>query len=191
MNSLTSLHKRLDKIIPKIQENKFLEGRGLGNEISFYIFDYDPEHELVVRDYIPHIKKEFSLEGSNRRIIEIDLYKTMMEIAKEKKIFDRIFQIEEKQGKDALFKAMVNFAKPDVFLQKIKEKVIDHHVVFITGVGKVYPFVRSHNILNNLQEVLDKIPVIMFFPGTYDGLSLRLFNRMTDDNYYRAFRLVD
>ena len=191
MNSLTSLHKRLDKIIPKIQENKFLEGRGLGNEISFYIFDYEPEHELAVRDYIPHIKKEFSLEGSNRRIIEIDLYKTMMEIAKEKKIFDRIFQIEEKQGKDALFKAMVNFAKPDVFLQKIKEKVIDYNVVFITGVGKVYPFVRSHNILNNLQEVLDKIPVIMFFPGTYDGLSLRLFNRMTDDNYYRAFRLVD
>lgn len=191
MNSLTSLHKRLDKIIPKIQENKFLEGRGLGNEISFYIFDYEPEHELAVRDYIPHIKKEFSLEGSNRRIIEIDLYKTMMEIAKEKKIFDRIFQIEEKQGKDVLFKAMVNFAKPEVFLQKIKEKVIDYNVVFITGVGKVYPFVRSHNILNNLQEVLDKIPVIMFFPGTYDGLSLRLFNRMTDDNYYRAFRLVD
>jgi hemoglobin-like flavoprotein len=191
VNSISNLHKRLDKIIPKIREDKFLEGRGLGNEISFYVFDYPPEHELVVRDYIEHIKKEFSHEGSNRRIIEIDLYKTMIELAKEKRIFERIFQIEEKQGKEALFKAMVNFAKPEVFLQKIKEKVDDHNVVLITGVGKVYPFVRSHNILNNLQEVLDKIPVIMFFPGTYDGLSLKLFNRLKDDNYYRAFRFVD
>ncbi|UNO50727.1 DUF1788 domain-containing protein [Alicyclobacillus acidoterrestris] len=188
---MSDLHKRLDKIIPKIQEDKFLEGRGLGNEISFYVFDYPPEHELIVRDYVRHIMKEFSHDGSNRRIIEIDLYKTMIEIAKEKRVFERIFQIEEKQGKEALFKAMVNFAKPDVFLQKIREKVDDHNVVLITGVGKVYPFVRSHNILNNLQEVLDKIPVIMFFPGTYDGLSLKLFNRMKDDNYYRAFRLVD
>jgi hypothetical protein len=191
VNSISSLHKRLDKIIPKIRDDKFLEGRGLGNEISFYVFDYPPEYELVVRDYIEHIKKEFSHEGTNRRIIEIDLYKTMIEIAKEKRIFERIFQIEEKQGKEALFKAMVNFAKPDVFLQKIKEKIVDENVVLITGVGKVYPFVRSHNILNNLQEVLDKIPVIMFFPGTYDGLSLKLFNRLKDDNYYRAFRLVD
>ncbi|WP_306307194.1 DUF1788 domain-containing protein [Alicyclobacillus acidiphilus] len=191
MNSISDLHKRLDKIIPKIREDKFLEGRGLGNEISFYVFDYPPEHELIVRDYVRHIMKEFSHDGSNRRIIEIDLYKTMIEIAKEKRIFERIFQIEDKQGKEALFRAMVNFAKPDVFLQKIREKVVDHNVVLITGVGKVYPFVRSHNILNNLQEVLDKIPVIMFFPGTYDGLSLKLFNRMKDDNYYRAFRLVD
>lgn len=191
VNSITNLHKRLDKIIPKIREDKFLEGRGLGNEISFYVFDYPPEHELVVRDYIEHIKKEFIHPGSNRRIIEIDLFKTMIEIAKEKRIFDRIFQIEEKQGKDALFRAMVNFAKPEVFLLKIKEKVNDHNVVLITGIGKVYPFVRSHNILNNLQEVLDKVPVIMFFPGTYDGLSLQLFNSLKDDNYYRAFRLVD
>ena len=191
MNSITNLHRRLDKIIPKMREEKFVQGSGLGNEVSFFVFDYDPVHELIVRDYIEHIKKEFSHEGSNRKLIEIDLYRTMIEIAKEKRIFERIFQIEEKQGKEALFKAMVNFAKPDVFLQKIKEKIDDENVALITGVGKVYPFVRSHNILNNLQEVLDKIPVIMFFPGTYDGLSLKLFNRVKDDNYYRAFRLVD
>lgn len=191
MSSITDVRKRLEKIIPKIQEDKFLEGRGLGNEISFYVFDYDPKMELVVRDYVKLIKKEFARDGSNRRLIEIDLYKTMIEIAKEQRIFDLIFKIEEKQGREAIFKAMVNFAKPEVFLQKIKETVIEHNVVLITGIGKVYPFVRSHNILNNLQDVLDKIPVIMFFPGTYDGLSLKLFDRMKEDNYYRAFRLVE
>ncbi|WP_145524021.1 DUF1788 domain-containing protein [Virgibacillus sp. SK37] len=188
---MANLNARLDQIIPKIKEDKFIEGRGLGNEISFYVFDYEPQDELVVRDYIKHIKKEFGYEGSNRRIIEFDLYKMLLEITKDKRIFDRIFEMEERQGKDQLFKAMTTFAKPEVFLGKIKEQMDDYNVVFLTGIGKVYPFVRSHNILNNLQEVLDNVPVIMFFPGKYDGQSLQLFGKFKDDNYYRAFRLVD
>lgn len=188
---MANINARLDQIIPKIKEEKFIDGRGLGNEISFYVFDYEPEHELVVRDYIKHVKKEFSYEGSERSIIEFDLYKMLIDITKEKRIFDRIFEMEEKQGKDALFKALTTFAKPDIFLQKIKEQVGEHNVVFLTGVGKVFPFVRSHTILNNLQEVLDKTPVIMFYPGEYTGQSLQLFNKFKDDNYYRAFRLVD
>ncbi|PAD85758.1 hypothetical protein CHH55_21975 [Niallia circulans] len=188
---MANLNARLDQIIPKIKEDKFIEGRGLGNEISFYVFDYEPQDELVVRDYIKHIKKEFGYEGSNRRIIEFDLYKMLIDITKEKRIFDRIFEMEERQGGEALFKAMITFAKPEVFLNKIKEQVDDYNVVLLTGIGKVYPFVRSHNILNNLQEVLDNVPVIMFFPGKYDGQSLQLFGKYKDDNYYRAFRLVD
>lgn len=188
---MVNLNARLDRIIPKIKEDKFIEGRGLGNEISFYVFDYEPQYELVVRDYIKHIKKEFGYEGSSRRIIEFDLYKMLLEITKDKRIFDRIFEMEERQGKDQLFKAMTTFAKPEVFLRKIKEQMDDYNVVFLTGIGKVYPFVRSHNILNNLQEVLDNVPVIMFFPGKYDGQSLQLFGKFKDDNYYRAFRLVD
>jgi hypothetical protein len=188
---MANINRRLDKIIPKIKEDKFIQGRGLGNEISFYVFDYEPSEELIVRDYVNHITKEFNYEDSNRRIIEFDLYKMLLEIVKEKKIFDQVFKMEEKQGKDALFKAMTTFAKPEIFLQKIKEQLGDHNIVFITGVGKVYPIVRSHNILNNLQEVIDKTPVIMFFPGKYDGQSLQLFGKFKDDNYYRAFRLVD
>ena len=115
----------------------------------------------------------------------------LLEITKEKRIFDRIFDMEEKQGKDALFKAMTTFAKPEIFLEKIKEQIDESYVVFLTGVGKVFPFVRSHSILNNLQEILDKTPVIMFFPGKYDGQSFELFSKFKDDNYYRAFRLVD
>lgn len=188
---MRNLNSRLDDIIPKIKEDKFLEGRGLGNEISFYVFDYEPEQELFVRDYVKHIKKEFDYEGSNRKIIEFDLYKMMIEIAKEKRIFQQIFVMEEKQGREFLFNAMQKFATPEIFLKKIKEQIADNNIVLITGVGKVYPFVRSHNILNNLQEVLDRIPVIMFFPGVYDGLSLKLFGKFKDDNYYRAFRLID
>ena len=188
---MATLKERLRLISTRIKEVKFIEGRGLGNEISFYIFDYNPREELEVRDYINSLHKEFKDGLYDRRIIEFDLYKMLIEITKEKNIFNRIADMEAKQGKDALFKAMTAFAKPEIFLEKIKQQIGDYNVVFLTGVGKVYPFVRSHNILNNLQEVLDKTPVIMFFPGQYDGQSLQLFNKFKDDNYYRAFRLVD
>jgi len=183
--------KRLSQIISKIGEKKFLEGRGLGNEISFYVFDYDSRDELMVRDYVKLIKKKFAHEGSNRQIIEIDLYDMLIEIAKDRKIFERIFDMEEKQGKNSLFQAMTTFAKPNVFLDKIRKEIEGYDVMLITGVGKVYPFVRSHTILNNLQDVVDKMPVVMFFPGEYDGQSLQLFGKFKDDNYYRAFRLVE
>lgn len=188
---MANLNTRLDKIIDKIKEEKFIDGRGLGNEISFYVFDYEAEQELHVRDYIEVIKKHFDYSGTNRRIIEFDLYKMMIEIAKERNIFDRVFEMEEKQGKEALFRALTMFAKPEMFLKKINEQKDECDLIFLTGVGKVFPFVRSHTILNNLQEILDKTPVIMFFPGKYDGQSLQLFGKFKDDNYYRAFRLVD
>lgn len=188
---MTNINKRLEKIEEKIKEDSFIEGRGLGNEISFYIFDYDPRHELIVREHIKRLKKTFSREIYNRRIIEFDLYKMLLELAKEKRIFEQIFEIEEKFSSEKLLKALTDFAIPDIFLDKIEQNLANHNVIFITGVGKVYPFVRSHTILNNLQERVDNIPVVMFYPGEYDGQSLNLFNKFKDDNYYRAFQLVD
>lgn len=188
---MANINDRLDQIQEKIKERKFVEGRGLGNEISFYIFDYHPRHELVVRDHIKTLHRIFSHEMYDRRIIEFDLFKMLLEIAKEKGIYDQIFDKEINEGPDELFKALSHFAKPEIFLERMVEQVKDHNVIFITGVGKIFPFVRSHTVLNNLQEKLDHIPVIMFYPGTYDGQSLNLFNKFKDDNYYRAFQLVD
>ena len=188
---MANINDRLDQIQEKIKDDKFIEGRGLGNEISFYIFDYDPKHELVVRDHVKTLKRIFSHDMYNRRIIEFDLYKMLLEIAKEKNIYDYIFEKEREEGNDELFTALSHFAVPEIFLEKIVKEVGDHNVIFITGVGKIYPFVRSHTILNNLQEKIDKTSVIMFYPGTYDGQQLNLFGKFKDDNYYRAFQLVD
>lgn len=186
-----NIYERLDKIRSKIEDERFIKGRGLGNEISFYVFDYDPRDELIVRDHIDYIKRYFSRRTSQRKIIEFDLYKMMLDIAKEKGIFEKIFELEKKNGKEFLYSALTNFAQPSIFLEKIKSDVEGYNVVFLTGIGKVYPFVRSHSILNNLQEVLDKIPVILFYPGKYTGLSLELFGKFKDESYYRAFQLVD
>lgn len=190
MRTLT-INERLEKIKDKILEEKFIDGRGLGNEISFYIFDYDPKHELLVRDHVKMLKRIFEREYYNRKLIEIDLYKLLLDLGKKQRVYELFFEKERKEGKDELFKALSNFANPEIFLEEIERRIQGYNVVLITGVGKVYPFVRSHTILNRLQEKVDKIPVIMFYPGEYDGQSLKLFGTFKDDNYYRAFQLVD
>ncbi|TXL64465.1 DUF1788 domain-containing protein [Cerasibacillus terrae] len=186
-----TINSRLQKIREKIQDDAFIQGRGLGNEISFYIFDYDPKHELIVRDEIKSLKRTFRHEMYNRHIIEFDLYKILLEVAKEKRIYQQIFEMEKTEGNEFLFGALTDFAIPEIFMDYIMENIGNHNVIFLTGVGKIYPFVRSHTILNNLQEKIDRIPVIMFYPGEYDGQSLNLFGKFKDENYYRAFQLVD
>jgi hypothetical protein len=186
-----NINERLEKIKDKILEDKFIKGRGLGNEISFYIFDYDPRHELIVRDHVKMLKRIFSRPDYNRNLIEIDLYKLLITLGKKQRVFDLFFEKEKDEGKDELYKALINYAVPEIFLDEIEKTIDDHDVVLITGIGKVYPFVRSHTILNRLQEKVDKTPVILFYPGEYDGQSLNLFGTFKDDNYYRAFQLID
>lgn len=189
---MTKIRERLDLIIPKIQEKGFLEGRRLGNEISFYIFDYSPKDELLVRDYIKLIKREFDKVDSSIKIIEFDLYNLMLDLAKEMDIFEAIFEMEDTEGKDVLYNALEEFcADPSIFMEKIKDESDSHDLIFITGVGKVFPFLRSHTLLNNLMEKIHGKPLIMFYPGEYNELSLKLFGKLDDNNYYRAFRLID
>ncbi len=75
------------------------------------------------------------------------------------------------------------------FVDYIKPETKD--LVLISGVGSAYPMIRLHNLLNNLHPIMDKTPLVFFYPGVYDGQSLRLFGILDDKPYYRAFRLVD
>ncbi len=189
---MTKIRERLDLIIPKIRESKFLEGRGLGNEISFYIFDYNPKDELLIREYVKRIKKEFEKADSKVKIIEFDLYELILDLTKEMGIFDDIFEMELNEGKDALHSALGEFCEdPSIFINKMKEESESYDIIFITGVGKIFPFLRSHTLLNNLMGQINRKPLIMFYPGVYNELALKLFGKLEDNNYYRAFRLID
>ncbi|MEQ8186528.1 MAG: DUF1788 domain-containing protein [Candidatus Eremiobacterota bacterium] len=183
--------ENLEKILSKITDRDFLENRGLGNELGFYIFDYPPEDELFIRDYIKYIFKQLSIAEADIKPVEIDLYNIMLEILKNKKIFDKVIPMEKAKGDKELKKALYPVLKPENFIKIIKDKIEGHNLIFLTGIGKVWPLVRSHTILNNLHSVLDRIPVIMFFPGKYNQIELQLFGKFRDDNYYRAFKLIE
>lgn len=189
------IYERLDKILPKLQEKRFRENKGLGNEIGYYIFDYDPQHEMIVREHIIFLKQRINNEDSEVEVKEFDLYEIMLEILEDKGYLQKTFNMENKGGTDHILKKLQTTLRltleNDLIVDYIRERVKDNHIVFITGVGKAWPIIRSHLILNTLHAVIDQVPLVMFFPGTYSGQDLSLFNEIEDRNYYRAFKLVD
>ena len=191
-----TLDERLNEAESVIRQPSFLENKGLGNEVGYYVFDYPAEQELVVRNRIADMKEKFNTPGNSFQIVEFDLYDMVIDILIEKGYLERCFEFEKRKGFDRITKSVGNMlrisADDGLIVQRIRENTPDRSVVFLTGVGKIYPILRSHKILNNLHQVVDHVPVVMFYPGKYDGQELILFGdkEAKDDNYYRAFQLV-
>lgn len=194
---MKDIHQRLSEIKDKITDSSFRENKGLGNEIGFYIFDYEPEAEMLVREYLHNLKRQMKIEFEDIKIKEFDLYDIMLNALNEKGYLQKNFQMEEKKGSEKVFNATISTLRltsqkeDNKIVQYIIDNTDDNDIVFLTGIGKVWPIIRSHTVLNNLHRALDHVPVVLFFPGTYDGGSLMLFNELKDDNYYRAFQLID
>lgn len=189
------IYKRLDKILPRLQEKSFRENKGLGNEIGFYIFDYDPSDEFIVRDHIKFLKNKINTGDTGLYIKEFDLYEIMLEILENKNYLTKTFEMEEKRGTEysinAIKKTLRLTQKNDLVVEYIRSGIGEGNIIFLTGVGKVWPIIRSHTVLNTLHAVVENVPLVMFFPGVYDGLELKLFDEIKDDNYYRAFKLIE
>ena len=168
---------------------------GTANDLRFYIFDYAPADELLVRK---EVKK---LKDRNPAIVEFDLYEMMLQIIEDEGYMDDVIRMEQDYDKELLLREVFQTLLPveesdNAFLDKFKNDIADdgNSIVLITGVGKAFPVVRSHTILNNLQSIFRRNPVVMMYPGRYEvkeKMTLRLFERLDDDNYYRAFPLVE
>lgn len=83
-------------------------------------------------------------------------------------------------------------ATPEALLAKMNyaPHVKNQDVLVLTGIGKIHPYMRSHKMLDSMQHLFADIPIVMFYPGTFNGQTLNLFNEFLDGNYYRAFNLL-
>lgn len=187
--------KRIDELKEKLLNEELLNNRGLGNEVGFHIFDYSPSDELIVRDALPLIKKHIENQNPEITIQTFDLYDVVLAFFEQKGYMQKNFEMEEKKGTEYLFdkmkKALRSATNQDWIIKYIQENWDQQSIIFITGVGKVFPILRSHVILNNLQTVVETKPLILFYPGIYENGQLRLFGEFLDDHYYRAFRIVE
>ena len=185
---MSDIMTELNKVVPRLSEEAFLKNKGLSNEVGIHVFCYDPKDELTVRAYFDNLKAKNDVPY---HLIECDLYKIFLEICEDKRILKSIPAMEERKGKEYLIEQLAKVATPEAFVEKMKyepHKMGD--VLLITGVGKVYPFMRSHKILDNIQHIFADIPVLMLYPGTFDGQDLGLFGKFLDGHYYRAFNLL-
>lgn len=185
---MTNIKQELDKITERISDAKFLANKGLSNEVGIHVFKYAPQYELIVRDYIERL---VNTPSDKYRVIELDLYKILIEILYGKRILGTIPTLEEKKGRDYLLAQLQKIATPKAFLANMNYEPHQYgDVLFLTGVGKVYPFMRSHKMLDSMQQAFSDVPIVMFYPGEFNGQSLSLFDKFHDGNYYRAFNLL-
>lgn len=190
-----NLESRLNRLEDKIKLPNFRENKGLGNEVGYYVFDYPADQEMLVRERVEYLKAKY--QNSDVNLVVFDLYDTIIDLLEKEGFLDLCIEFEKTKGLPEITKAINEMLRMEEdnyqneLLAYIKNNTPQNAIVFLTGIGKCYPLLRSHKILNNMHQFVDNVPVVMFFPGKYDGQSLMLFGETKDDNYYRAFRLVD
>lgn len=185
------IEERIDKLKEKIQEPRFLQMKGLGNEVPFYIFDYPPEKELLIREVVAKLKESFLKKEI--KILEINLYELVLGVLFERIPAEKAIEYEKKKGSNELLEKLRPMLKIDLVNSKISELLTQnkYDIILLTGIGNAWPLIRSHKVLNNLQSVISSVPLIVFYPGHYTKYDLSLFGKFKDANYYRAFRLID
>ena len=188
--------KRCAELRRRLSDADFLANRGLGNEAGIFTFCYDPTLEIEARDYFARLGADAKAgkigSGAIRaNVITCNLYDILLSIAEDKRILGKLAEQEERRGQDGLLKQIQRIVTAEAFVSKMDWRPhAPGDVLLITGVGEVYPFMRAHNILNNMQSTMRDVPVVVAYPGTYDGGGLSLFGKLNDGNYYRAFDLI-
>lgn len=185
---MSNLMERLDNLRTLIQKTEFLEGKGLSNEVNIRIFCYDPKDEMAVRHFTEKLMTDQTLDC---HLIEYNLYKVFLSICDDKRITDRVAQQEEKKGAQFALDQLKRIATNTAFIRKMLYQPHESgDVILVTGVGEVFPFIRVHALLDAMQPHFTDVPVLVMYPGQFDGRNLRLFDKLTPNPYYRAFNVM-
>ena len=181
------LKERLDLLRTEIQKDEFLDGKGLSNEVNIRIFCYDAADEMTVSHFLQQLRMDQTLHC---HLIEYDLYKTFLSICDDMDIAEAIPEMEEADGTEFLLEQLHSAIGEGEFIEKIQyEPHRRGDVLLITGVGNAFPFMRVHSLLEALQLHFSDIPILVMYPGEFDGHYLKLFGRLKPNDYYRAFNL--
>jgi len=198
MTNTADLHKQEEHLFAVLSGKRFLQMEGLSNEVPFFIYPYPPEASLAVAQAKKRIKSKLATKHGIT-VREVNLYDLAVEILKGRGVWERVLQAEPDQDKDDFREMLQGMLDPQLHIAPaIRANVEDGEfdIFFLTGIGEVFPYIRSHNVLNNLQSVVTGKPMLMFFPGRYEqsdtlGSSLVLFGRLKDDQYYRAKNILE
>ncbi len=189
------MQDRFQHLLSVISGNRFLQMQGLGNEVPFFICPFLAKESVDMERLRLQLINRLSQNGIH--VLDINLYDLSIELLKERGIWEQVVEIEATVDKEELKELLQGVLDPETRLTPAiakKMSEVPHDLMFISGVGEVFPYIRSHNILNNLQSTAKEKPTVMFFPGAYtysleSGASLDLFGKLHDDKYYRAFNI--
>jgi len=179
-----------------VSSEAFLSNQGLNNEVPFHICPFQPAAQGEVTQIVRQLVNY--LNDAGKRVLELNLYDLVIEILKKEGDWEWLLDNEATMSRDELQEELQGVLDVEnVITPAMVERMdsAEFDVMFVTGVGEVFPYIRSHNILNNLQKCAKEKPTLLFFPGQYqhsldEGAKLVLFDKLPD-GYYRAFNILD
>lgn len=189
--------ERQDHLLEVVSSQRFLRKLGLGNEVPFFICPFPASDAEGMEQVRSHLVRQLSNRGVT--VLDINLYDLTIDMLRERGIWEELIAVEPGVTKSELQELLQNVLDPETHLvpeigKRLASQPFD--VLFLSGVGEVFPYIRSHNVLNNLQSTAKEKPTLIFFPGNYthalaSGASLDLFGILHDDKYYRAFNIFN
>ncbi|MBF0239772.1 MAG: DUF1788 domain-containing protein [SAR324 cluster bacterium] len=187
-----TLKQRWNQVLPRLQSEELQNNKGLGNEIGFYIFDYPPECELEIRESLDITLQQLQKSNPGLKVKHVNLFLILCQYLEKRQLLAPALKLQKEKGNSAMLKALKGPLHEEKVAQYFLETVEpnDTDLLLISRVGNVYPLLRTHTMLNNFHPLMKGTPLVMFYPGIYDGQHLRLFGKLKEDHYYRAFRLV-
>lgn len=193
------LTDRLNQILPRITTDSFLSSEGISKAIACYIFDYPATEELKVRDHIQMMLDRLGSHHSSIRTLHLNLLDVVLDYLTQRGLLDKALAMQASKGDAAVLHAL----KGPLAAEKIRDFIAEMHspkdadLFLISGVGSVWPVLRAHSLLNCLHSIIGNTPLVMFYPGSFDGTTLRLFGRIETrtskpgaNPYYRAIQLI-
>ena len=195
---MANIAERLDQMEASIRKPSFRQTKGKANEVNYWVFDYDPKDELIVRERIEYLKNK-NLKGTDGfELVVYDLYGLIIDHLQKKNFMEKCYAQEDSRGikkvQDAIQHTLKITDKENLIVQHIAENTPENAVVFLAGVGKCFPLLQAPEVFNkilyNMPQTFASVPMVLFYPGIYTEQELIIFNEYPEDNYYRAFRLV-
>ena len=185
------------KVLSTLNNSLFLEKKGLANDLPFFICPYDPASEVRAKTLGQMFAKE--LEKKDVTTLSINLYDILISVLKTDGYLEMLLEREGTIERDEYLETIQNLASP---IEKIVPKIeallttSPPQVLFLSGIGEVFPFLRPHSILSHLQAQLSDQLTVMFFPGDYSyteakGATLDIFGLKQEERYYRAFNIFE
>ncbi|MGI1804432.1 BREX protein BrxB domain-containing protein [Exiguobacterium sp. TDN 0502] len=178
-----TIYKRLEQLETRIHQEGFTNPIGIGSEIPHFVIDYSAEDELIVRTYI-----EGLLKRSPLNIKEVNLFQFLLTLFEDD--LEELIELAEEEGYEELSQAIQTVLEDRTLLiSSFIEQSKNAELIFVTGVGTVHPFIRSSHLLKKLSNHAFRTPLVLFYPGHFTGLDLRLYNHFRHEDEYQITRI--
>ena len=177
---------------------------------NYYIYMYDADKEYEMRKQLQEFKENLARPTTFVDVVMLDLFDTFCEFLDSqpfgKKYASRLQYVLEKDQDETQTKSittmLTNNAHRREFLEFVRDKIdllsrenthLEHPYVFIYGIGKIYPYLRTNEFLTAYEEYNkpSEKNIILFYPGHYEDNSFVLFNTLHDQHSYRSILLVN